>query len=479
MIVLTLLRNIFGMNAVTGSVEPGSAVALEAKPAPVVDQPGAVDDDRSDVEITSFLGREAILDREERIVGYEFSLNARMRSRIQDVRERVQKVYDDALLRNLSGLKVDSLLGDRLAFVRLSPMSLDNPLILSLPRRQTVLMISPTQQGFDVEQTAANLANLFAAGFRHGWVLRRQQMETNSDLLQLALSGDFAEIKTGSFDGVEIGSLARQLRSSGSSLAVSGQRTEPIRLIARELPTYDDFNLCYKAGFDYFHGPFITSGEDWRPPESDLDRMRLFEILGLVRSDASFKLIADHLKREPVLSFKLLRYLNSAAAGLQREIDNIGQALTILGRERFFRWLSLLFFDLSNPGYRERMLTEQALVRGRFLESLAGAGRIPADRDQLFMLGVFSQLDLLLGRPLAEILDQAKLPSALAGALMGEAGPWRDALELAIAAQEVQPEAMEAAATRCQVDGRQVSHSTLDALAWASALDGAVSGLRR
>ena len=77
------------------------------------------------------------------------------------------------------------------------------------------------------------------------------------------------------------------------------------------------------------------------------------------------------------------------------------KALLILGRERCFRWLSLLLFDIKQSNFRERLLTEQALTRAFFLESLAGLGKVPKDKDALFILGLFSMLDLLMGMPMA------------------------------------------------------------------------------
>ncbi len=66
------------------------------------------------------------------------------------------------------------------------------------------------------------------------------------------------------------------------------------------------------------------------------------------------------------------------------------------------------------------MLTEQALTRAFFLESLAGLGKVPKDKDALFILGLFSMLDLLMGMPMAELLEQTQLPEALHQALLGQ-----------------------------------------------------------
>jgi hypothetical protein len=109
--------------------------------------------------------------------------------------------------------------------------------------------------------------------------------------------------------------------------------------------------------------------------------------------------------------------------GLMSPVTGLDKALILLGREKFYRWLSLMLFDFKSPGYKERVLTEQALSRAAFLERLAGQGTVPAQADWLFILGLFSNLDLLMAQSMADLLLQAKLPAPVHDALLGEAGP--------------------------------------------------------
>lgn len=443
---------------------PPQPPAAQAKPAQQGEPTFLPEDQRHTQAVGQFVCREALLDRNETIAGYEFTLQERLRSRLQDKRDLIQKVYDDALLRHLTQTGLDRLLDRRLTFVRISPVSLDNPLLLKLPAAHTVLLLSPSRQTVDLERTAAALAPLIAAGFRHGWVIRKGQLAAHPELIALAALGAFIEIKIGSFDGLELRDTLRALQQA----ALSAGRLMPA-LVARELSSHDDFHFCFQNGFSLFHGSFISRHEDWTPPESDINRMHLLEILSLVRQGAETQVLSGHLKREPVLSFKLLRYLNSAALGLQRKITSMEQALTLLGRDKLYRWLSLLLFDARNPGYRERVLTEQALIRGRFLELLGGHGQIPAARESLFLLGMFSLVDILIGRPRSEVVAQAKLPEAVSAALTGEGdAAWLDALALAIAAQEHDGDQLAETAKRCQVDALTITRCTVEAMAWAA-----------
>jgi EAL and modified HD-GYP domain-containing signal transduction protein len=410
----------------------------------------------------SFVCRLPLIDGEERIAGYQFGLPERLQARLQGGAgfEVQRRAYDDALLHNLAALGAEGLLGSRLAFVRLATSaSLDNPLIGRLPAANTVLMLPPPAMAAEVQAMGHRLGELHRHQLAHGWLFERSPEE--SMLPALAATADYAELAAGRFDGLEINTLLRGLAAAKPA----GQA--PMRFIAAGLASYDEYHLCAKGGFSYFAGPFVSNRDDWHPPKSDINRFHVIDLLNQVRAGAEFGVIARHLQQDPVLSFRMLRYLNSPAIGLLTPVNTLEKALIVLGRERFARWLSLFLFDIKSPGYRERLLTEQALARARFLESLAGHGRLPAQPHSLFMLGLFSLLDLLMGQSMPDLLRQARLPEPIQAALLGEAGACRDALDLAMATEGSAADAIETAAGRCGLDALEVSCTSIRALKWA------------
>ncbi len=142
--------------------------------------------------------------------------------------------------------------------------------------------------------------------------------------------------------------------------------------------------------------------------------MLAIKLLNLLRTDEELKVIADQITADPIMTFKLLRYLNSPAIGLQNPILTIDKALLILGRERCFRWLSLLLFDIKQSNFRERLLTEQALTRAFFWKAWRGWVKSQRPKMRCSFLGLFSMLDLLMGMPMAELLEQTQLPQSFA-----------------------------------------------------------------
>jgi EAL and modified HD-GYP domain-containing signal transduction protein len=419
-------------------------------------------------EATSyFVCREAVLDRKERIAGYEFSLSRRLKARIIDRSAMVQRAYDEGLLRNLEAAGIGGLLGKRKAFIQLSPASLANPLIERVNPETTIFLFTTTvAESISPESVLEQFAHLRERGLHYGLSL----MAADESRIALYAAADFVQVNAAAFDGVDLRALPGRLR------ALRPAQLPPLVLVASQLQTYDDFQLVFQSGFDYFQGPFVSSRENWHPPTSEINRMRVLELLNLVRRGAEFDVISETLKTEPVLTFKLLRYINSPGMGLQRPATTIAQALLVLGHEKFYRWLSLLLFDIRTPGYRERILTEQALTRGRFMEYISGQGAIPPDADQLFLCGLFSLLDQFMGIPLPEILAKVNLPEPVCAALLGRPSPLQVALRLALATEADDPQAIAVEAAACNLDSVAISEASLRALEWAQQLSASAEG---
>ena len=123
--------------------------------------------------------------------------------------------------------------------------------------------------------------------------------------------------------------------------------------------------------------------------------------------------------RDVGLSFRLLRYINSAFFGLRFEISSTGQALALLGVENLKRWATLTV--LASIDGKPPELTVTALVRARFCEQ---AGKqLPGPRPgELFTLGLFSVIDALMDAPIEEVVEMIPFPSDMRDALTGRQG---------------------------------------------------------
>jgi EAL and modified HD-GYP domain-containing signal transduction protein len=354
-----------------------------------------------------------------------------------------------------------SLLGQRLAFINLSLPSLLDPLLDAIPSEHTVLLLEAAPgEAPDWKALSAKAEALLARGFALGLHLQTPE-DTDCPLLALA---SYVQVDVLRFDGLALRELVAHLRKKRGPLG------EQLQLIAHNLQSHDEFLFSHKSGFHLFHGPFVAGQRNAAPTRSSVNRMVVLPLLNMVQADASFAAIADKLRGEPTLTYKLLRYLNSPAMGLRMQVKDLSDALSLVGRARFYRWMSLLLFDFSNPSYQDRIVAERALTRGRTLELLAGIGNLPQEPDALFLTGLFSLLDEVLGLPLDELLERAAIPQTVRQALTQNQGPLADALRLVVLGEAdscFEPVLVNKAQRDCGIDDRTFSIATQQALSWA------------
>jgi c-di-GMP phosphodiesterase len=404
----------------------------------------------------SFVRREAILNRDERIAGYEFSLDRPLQERFKDRQAGIRKMYDILLMRQLAEFGVSSLLGHRLTLIEISAASTEAGIPDDLPRANSVILLNTIEDAAqDPSIMIARIDALVSAGFQVGWSLRNAADVSNAALARC----QFVRIETPAFDGIQLRELAKRL---GRLNPASGKA--PMQIIARDVKTYDDFKVCFHGGFHFFQGPFISSRKSWKNPKSDVDRLHVFRLLRQLRSGADHAAIAADLRNEPVLTFRLLRYVNSAALGLQRRIGAIDQALYFIGADKMYRWLSLLLYDIKDRGFAERAMIEQVLVRARTMEALSKA---PANPDLAFLTGLLSMLDQFVGRPIEEVMPQINVPEDVKAALLTQSGPYAPLLDLARVCEQGDPTRISAAAARCGVDQGVLNTTVIAALNWA------------
>ncbi|MDU7589285.1 MAG: HDOD domain-containing protein, partial [Acidovorax sp.] len=195
----------------------------------------------------------------------------------------------------------------------------------------------------------------------------------------------------------------------------------------------------------------------------------IIQLINLVRQQASTGEIEELLKKDPTLSFNLLRFINSSGFGLSCEVTSFRHAVMILGLKKLFRWAALLM-TTSRASGSPPAVGQTAVVRGRLMELLAAELLPPEECDNAFVVGVFSLLDAMLGVPLEHALETVALPQPVLDALLHNKGVFAPFLELTKACESGDDEAFARTAEALHLSNRQVNWAHLQALAWAESL---------
>ena len=136
--------------------------------------------------------------------------------------------------------------------------------------------------------------------------------------------------------------------------------------------------------------------------------------------DVQLEQIEQLIAHDVALSFRLLRYVNSAFFGLRGDVRSIGQALALLGLENVKRWSTLSV--LASIDDKPTELTVTALIRARFCELAGEAARDRRARRELFTLGLFSVLDAMMDAPMIDVVASLPLAAEMRDALVSRKG---------------------------------------------------------
>ncbi len=193
-----------------------------------------------------------------------------------------------------------------------------------------------------------------------------------------------------------------------------------VKLLAEKLETRADHAFCAGNGCDLFQGYFFCRPVVMRHRGIAANRMALLQLVAALHDPDIELADVEHLiARDVALSFRLLRYINSAFFGLRGEVRSVSQALALLGVENVRRWATLSV--LASIDDKPSELTLTALIRANFCER-AGEQLGLVRPAELFTLGLFSVIDALMDAPMHVVLESLPFPGDMREALIHRRG---------------------------------------------------------
>jgi EAL and modified HD-GYP domain-containing signal transduction protein len=276
---------------------------------------------------------------------------------------------------------------------------------------------------------------------------------------------DVALAKMADIVGVDFRSMGLQKRFS-----FPGDPHLGPRFLARSVETPTDFEIAADKGYHYFQGEFFSKPDFISVRSIPSYKINLVRILKEInKPTVHFNEIEKILKRDVSITYKLLRFVNSAAFGLKNTVQSIRHALTLLGEVEVRKWLSLIV--LSGMGTdKPHELIRSAIIRAKFCESLAAAIPYEKEMSSFFLVGMFSMVDAFLDRPMEEILAELPLKPDIKSALQGKPNRYRDVLELALDYERGEWRSVRGMVDRLNLDEQKVGTLYLEAIEWGKLL---------
>jgi len=395
-----------------------------------------------------FIVREPLLDPKQRVLGYELTWQS---TGIDSGASNADLLLLIAFVgKHLNDAETGWRMGGNSLFLEARPALLASPFLQIFPPKSTVLILTRA------DITTPEALEAVKAARQQGFGILLRNANPTSPNKELMSQVTHIEVRCGEMD---VSKLAKTYAALKDSPAV--------KMVARQVGSWQEYDACSALGLDAFVGKLHLTPRDGNVPTKGMNPSQalILQLMDQVRKNADVRDLESILKRDLALTYKLMRYINSAGFGLSVEVTSLRHAVGIIGYSPLYRWLSLLLATAST-GENAAVLMQTAIIRGRFAE-LLGKDRLPkGDAENLFVTGMFSLLDRLLGVSMEEALKHISLPEPVSQALMTREGLYGPYLALAEAC-EMKNGLAGALADSLLITSTQVNEAHLAALAWS------------
>ncbi len=343
-----------------------------------------------------YVTRQPILDLRSKVHAYELLFSGEPGHASSGDRERSARAMLDSTI--LFGL--EKLSCGLPGFVKCTADMLTGSLVEILPAAMTVMEIV-NAAGAPPELLEA-CRNLKAAGYR----LALDQSQWDSQAAPFVELADYLKID---FLRTNPGER-RTLLSKMSGVKAA--------LVAEKVETQEQFRAAKDEGFALVQGYYFCRPVVLGSRQVPANRLSQLEILRLLKDDSlNLHKLTQLVKRDPSLTYRLLRLINSPACAMPQEVHSVQAALLAVGEETFRRMATVAITSEMNVGQPAELL-RMAFVRGRFCELAARASGL--DGTEQYLLGLLSLLPAMLRAPMKDLAPTLPLRDEIRRALMGE-----------------------------------------------------------
>ena len=393
-----------------------------------------------------FIARQPIFDTKGRVYAYELLF----RSGLHNYFDCDDQDHAAASVIANSNLLFDlnEMTSGTRAFINCTSRVLTEELMTTLPRQQVVVEILE-----DVEPDAPLIAACRQLK-QQGYMLALDDFVYHRNYEPLLELADIIKVDFLLSDVDEQERLARTMIPRG------------IKMLAEKVETHEVYEHARQMGYQYFQGYFFAKPVIISRKDIPTNKMQFMRILREVHSDdVDFQKLGKTIQSEVSLSYKLLKLINSAAFALRHRVTSIVQAISLLGLKEIRSWVSLLSISFMADD-KPAELINSSLIRARLCEQLAQPCGFGARKDDIFLMGLFSLLDVIMSRPIDEILSEIQVEEDIHEALVGTPGPLNNILELVKAMEKGEWDSLAENASRLGVDEQLLPAAYLDAVKW-------------
>jgi EAL and modified HD-GYP domain-containing signal transduction protein len=338
-----------------------------------------------------YVARQPIFDTRSNVYGYELLYRDGLENRFTGL--DADQASASVISNSFFVFGIETLTGSGRAFVNFTRENLLGDLAYVLPKDRLVVEVLESVEVDGKVRDACK--RLKEAGF----MLALDDFSPDLPSASLLDLADLVKVDFLATPMVQRAKLGRDLTQMGKVL------------LAEKVETRADHLQALRFGYTYIHGYFFAKPEIHVGKRSPGFRMNRLEIMReLNKEEPDLGVLEDLLSHDPDLVYRLLRYLNSAAFSLRDQVTTVRRAMMFLGIAGLRAWATVIILaDMGGDTPFEVVVT--SVVRARFCELLGQALKVGTSGPELFLMGLFSLIDVLTGQPMEAALADLLLGS--------------------------------------------------------------------
>lgn len=357
--------------------------------------------DENDVDV--FVARQPILDRDLRLYGYELLYRSSITNAYSGINHTLASLQ--VLSNSFFTLDTGEVAASRPAFINFTrDLLLNEAACVVSPRSVVIEVLENIRVDTEVLDACRRLRE-------RGYLLAADDVshaDQSAPLLDLV---DFIKVDF------------RAASAASQETIIRKYAPRNTRMLAEKVETRAEFERARQMGYAFFQGYFFARPVVLKGKEIPGFKLNYLRILSEIqRTEIEFYQLERLIRQEVSVTYKLLRYVNSALFAQRSTIDSIRRALVILGETEIRKWFSivlLMHLAIDKPD----ALVMHCMIRAGFCESLAQLSGMGSRKSELFLLGMFSLLDVMIDRPLRETLSEICLSQDIRDTLLNDRPP--------------------------------------------------------
>ncbi|THB77051.1 MAG: HDOD domain-containing protein [Desulfobulbaceae bacterium] len=355
-----------------------------------------------------FVARQPILTKQKKLFGYELLFRTGMNNAFPDLDGDI--ATSSLLSSSFFSSGIDKISGGRKSFINFTEALLLQGTPSMFPQEKIMIEILENIKPTD------EVINACRELKKKGYTLALDDFEYSSEFNKLLSIIDVVKIDFMNTSANQIDEMLGYLKPY------------KCRLLAEKIETYQDFERARKMGFAYFQGYFFSKPEILRNKDIPPGKMTVLRLISEInRTEFNIDKLEKLINQDVAVSYKLLKYLNSAYFARLSPLKSIRQAIAYLGERGIRLFVSLIATSQLGED-KPNELVRLSIVRARFLEKVgAHTGR---DSGEMFMMGLFSLIDAMLDNPMDYLVSQLPLTEQVTEALVHRGGELAFYLEL-------------------------------------------------